>query len=76
MNVLPIRLDTQTDVMKLCDLAVKLGEDVTITLEDGKGHVADAKSLLGCMYGKVEFKEPFLRSEYEGLADLFRDFLR
>ena len=76
MNVLPIRLDTQTDVMKLYDLAVKLGDDVKITLEDGRGHVADAKSLLGCMYGKVEFKEPFLRSEYEGLADVFRDFLR
>ena len=76
MNLLPIRLDTQTDVIKLVNLANDLGDDVHITLEDGKGHVADAKSLMGCMYGKVEFKEPYLRSEYEGLADVFRDFLR
>jgi len=76
MNILPIRLDTQSDVIKLVDLATKLGDDVHITLEDGKGHIADAKSLMGCMYGKVEFKEPYLRSEYEGLSDVFRDFLR
>ena len=75
MNRIRIRLDTQTDVLNLVNIASSLGEDVNIYLEDNEGHVANAKSLMGCMYGKVEFKEPYLRSDYSMLSDKFRDFL-
>lgn len=70
-----IRLETQTDVLNLVNTASSLGENIKIYLEDNEGHVANAKSLMGCMYGKVEFKEPYLRSDYEGLSNKFKDFL-
>lgn len=73
MNKLQIRLDTQTEVREFVGLSNSV--DCPIYLEDGTGFRADAKSLLGVMYGMAEFKELYVISDFEHLATRFSKFL-
>ena len=52
---LKIRLDTDSDAVKLVGIASKLNENITLT--DGNGLCVSAKSLLGTMYVRFEFNE-------------------
>ena len=68
---LKIRLDKDSDAVKLVGLATQLQEKVTLT--DGQGMVVAAKSLLGTMYAKFEFTEIWLETENEHYF-MFKNF--
>lgn len=69
---LKIRLDTDSDAVKLVGIASKLKENITLT--DGNGLCVSAKSLLGTMYVRFEFNEIWLETENEHYFD-FKDFM-
>ena len=73
MNKIQIRLDTQSDVRDFVGYANSI--PMTVYLEDGTGFRADAKSLLGVMYGMSEFKELFVLSDYEHLETKFGKYM-
>lgn len=69
---LKIRIDTDSDAVKLVGIASKLNENITLT--DGNGLCVSAKSLLGTMYVRFEFNEIWLETENEHYFD-FKDFM-
>ena len=73
MSRLKIVLDTATDVTEFVGLANTI--TVPVYLEDGNGLVIDAKSLMGVMYGKTEFVNLWVKSDYENLTTKFRKFM-
>lgn len=73
MNKIKVILDTQTDVTEFVTLANSIEEPVY--LEDGTGFRANAKSLVGVMYGKFEFKELWVLSDNSTISNKFRKFM-
>lgn len=73
MNKIRVILDTQSDVREFVNIANTIEEDVY--LEDIKNFRADAKSMMGVMYGRFEFKELWVLSEYEHLSYKFAKFM-
>lgn len=73
MNKIRVILDTQSDVREFVNIANTIEEDVY--LEDNTNFRADAKSLMGVMYGKFEFKELYVLSDYEMLSNKFVKFM-
>lgn len=73
MNRLKIVLDTATDITEFVGLANTI--TVPVYLEDGNGLVIDAKSIMGVMYGKMEFVNLWVKSDYENLTTKFRKFM-
>lgn len=71
MHRLRIYLDTQSDVREFVNIANTFPEDTPVLLEDGTHFTADAKSMMGVMYGKFEFKELYVMSED---VDVLRKF--
>ena len=69
---LKIRLDTDSDAVKLVGIASGIKENITLT--DGNGLCVSAKSLLGTMYVRFEFNEIWLETENEHFFD-FKDFM-
>ena len=69
---LKIRLDTDSDAVKLVGITSKLNENITLT--DGNGLCVSAKSLLGTMYVRFEFNEIWLETENEHYF-AFKDFV-
>lgn len=75
MNKVKVVIDTQTDVVEFVNIANSFPETTQIFLEDGTGFRADAKSLMGVMYGRFEFKELWVLSEHPNLSDKFMKFI-
>ena len=73
MNKIRIALETQTDVREFVNIANSIEEEVF--LEDGTRFRADAKSLMGVMYGRFEFKEMYVLSEFPNLTSKFNKFI-
>ena len=73
MNKIKVILDTQQEVTDFVGLANTIS--LPVYLEDGTGFRADAKSLMGVMYGKVEFKELYVLSDFENLETKFSRFI-
>ena len=73
MNKIQIRLDTQSDVKDFVRIASSI--ELPVYLEDGTGFRADAKSLLGVMYGMYEFKELYVLSDFEHLPTKFNKYI-
>lgn len=73
MNKIKVRLDTQSDISKFVSIANEFEEDVY--LEDGAKFRANAKSLLGVMYGMSEFKELYVISDDINLSNKFDMFM-
>lgn len=73
MTKVKIVLDTATDITEFVGLANTITEPVY--LEDGNGLVIDAKSVMGVMYGKMEFVNIWVKSDYENLSTKFRKFM-
>lgn len=73
MNKIKVILDTQSDVTEFVGLATSISDPVY--LEDGTGFRANGKSLMGVMYGKFEFKELYVLSDYENLENKFNKFI-
>lgn len=69
---LKIRLDTDSDAVRLVSIASGMKENITLT--DGNGLCVSAKSLLGTMYVRFEFNEIWLETENEHFFD-FKDFM-
>lgn len=74
MHRLRIYLDTQSDVREFVNIANTFPEDMPVLLEDGMHFVADAKSMMGVMYGKLEFAELFVISEDVDVLTKFDKF--
>ena len=75
MNKIRVVLDTQTDVTEFVNIANSFPETTQIFLEDGTGFRANAKSLMGVMYGRFEFKELYVLSEDSHLSNKFIKFM-
>ena len=73
MSKIKVILDTQSDITEFVGIAVSIDENVY--LEDGTGFRANAKSLMGVMYGTSEFKDLYVLSENENIASKFRKFI-
>ena len=73
MNKIRVIIDTQSDVREFVNIASTIEEEVF--LEDGTHFRADAKSLMGVMYGKVEFKELYVLSDNDMIASKFSKFI-
>ena len=73
MHKIKVVLDTTTDVTNFVNIANSITEPVL--LEDGTGFRANAKSLLGVMYGKFEFKDLYVVSDSEQLSNKFMRFM-
>lgn len=73
MHKIKVILDTTTDVVKFVNTSTSIEEPVY--LEDGNGFRADAKSLMGVMYGMTEFKDLYVVSDYEHLETKFRSIM-
>lgn len=72
MTRMQIRLDTQSDVRKFVGLATHI--ESPVHLEDGTGYRANAKSLLGVMYGMAEFNNLYVVSEDDSIYNSFKEF--
>ena len=75
MNKVRVIIDTQSDVAEFVNIANSYPEDVSIYLEDGTGFRADAKSLMGVMYGRFEFKELWVISDDSTISTKFIKFM-
>jgi hypothetical protein len=75
MNKIRVVIDTQSDVTEFVSIANTFPETTPVFLEDGTGFRADAKSLMGVMYGRFEFKELWVISDYENLENKFNKFM-
>ena len=73
MNKIRVILDTQSDVCEFVNIANTIEEDVY--LEDNKNFRANGKSMMGVMYGKFEFEELWVLSEFEHLPTKFSKFI-
>lgn len=73
MNKIKVVLDTQTDISEFVGIATTIPEPVF--LEDGSNFRVSAKSLMGVMYGKIEFNELFVLSENDTISSKFRKFV-
>ena len=73
MNKIQVILDTQSDVTEFVHLANTITEDVF--LEDGTQFRANAKSLMGVMYGMYEFKNLYVISESDTISTKFMKFI-
>lgn len=73
MNKIEVRLETQTDINDFVGIASSIGE--AVFLEDGTHYKVDAKSIMGVMYGKLEFKHLYVLSDYEHLETKFSKFI-
>ena len=73
MNKIEIRLETQTDIKDFVNIASSIPNEVF--LEDGTHYRADAKSMMGVMYGGFEFKHLYVSSDYEHLETKFSKFI-
>lgn len=73
MNKIEVILDTQSDIKDFVNIATTI--DVPVYLEDGTQYRADAKSIMGVMYGRLEFKHLYVLSDYEHLETKFSKFL-
>ena len=73
MHRIRIVLETGTDVANFVNIANTITDNVY--LEDGTGFRADAKSLMGVMYGKFEFHELWVISDNPHLSNKFAKFL-
>ena len=73
MNKIRIALETGRDCAEFVSIANSIEEDVF--LEDATNFRADAKSMMGVMYGKHEFRELWVLSENPSLATKFMKFI-
>ena len=73
MNKIEVILDTKTDIQEFVAAAQSIPNEVY--LEDGTQYRADAKSIIGVMYGKFEFEHLYVLSDYEHLETKFNKFL-
>lgn len=73
MYKIEVRLDTQTDLKDFVGIATGISE--AVYLEDGTHYRADAKSMMGVVYGMCEFKNLYVVSDYEHLETKFSKFL-
>lgn len=73
LNKIRVILDTQSDIREFVNIANTIEEDVY--LEDNTNFRADAKSLMGVMYGIFEFKELWVLSEHKLLSSKFSKFM-
>ena len=67
-----IRLETQSDILKLVGIATSIGTPVYLT--DNNDIRVSAKSMLGTTYAKFEFSEIWLECDGEHYF-AFRDFI-
>ncbi len=72
MHKMKVVLDTTSDIIAFVDIATNI--DQPVYLEDGTGFRVNAKSLMGVMYGKVEFKELYVISDSNQLTSKFLRF--
>lgn len=72
MNKLKIRLETNTDMTDFVSIATSIKEDVF--LEDGQGLRVIAKSMLGVVCAKFDFKELWVLSDSPLLTSKFMKF--
>lgn len=75
MNKIRVIIDTQSDVVEFVNIANSYPDNVPIYLEDGTGFRADAKSLMGVMYGRFEFKELWVISDDPTISTKFIRFM-
>lgn len=75
MNKIRIVLDTGKDCAEFVNIANTFPDTTSVYLEDGTGFRADAKSLMGVMYGKHEFRTIYVLSESDALATKFMKFM-
>ena len=75
MNKIKVIIDTQTDVTEFVNIANSFPETTQIFLEDGTGFRADAKSLMGVMYGRFEFKNLYVISDDDTINSKFIKFI-
>lgn len=73
MNKIEVRLDTESDVKDFVGIATSI--PTAVLLEDGTHYRADAKSIMGVLYGRFEFKHLYVLSDYEHLETKFSRFL-
>lgn len=73
MNKIEVRLETQTDIKDFVGIATSIPN--AVFLEDGTHYRADAKSMMGVMYGSFEFKHLYVLSDYEHLETKFSKFI-
>ena len=73
MHKIKVVLDTTTDITNFVNIANSITEPVF--LEDGTGFKSNAKSLMGVMYGKFEFKDLYVVSNSELLSSKFIQFI-
>ena len=75
MNKIQIVLDTGKDCVEFVNIANTFPDTTPVYLEDGTGFRADAKSLMGVMYGKHEFRTMYVLSDSDSLATKFMKFM-
>lgn len=75
MNKIRVIIDTQSDVVEFVNIANSYPDNVHIYLEDGTGFRADAKSLMGVMYGRFEFKNLYVISDDCTIGSKFMKFM-
>lgn len=75
MNKIKVVIDTQSDVSEFVRIANTYPETTQVYLEDGTGFRANAKSLMGVMYGKFEFKNLYVISEDSTISTKFMKFI-
>ena len=73
MNKIRVVIETGRDCAEFVQIANTIKEDVF--LEDGTNFRADAKSLMGVMYGKHDFKELYVLSDSDSIATKFLKFI-
>lgn len=73
MHRVKVVLDTTSDITSFVNIACSIEEPVY--LEDGNGFRANAKSLMGVMYGKFEFKDLWVVSDCATLTTKLMQFI-
>lgn len=73
MYKIKVIIDTKSDVIEFVNIANSIKENVY--LEDGTHFRANAKSLMGVMYGTVEFDNIYVISDDPSLSSKFRKFI-
>lgn len=73
MHRIKVNLITQTDIKDFVGIATTI--PIPVYLEDGTTYRVNAKSLIGVMYGSIEFNHLYVMSEYEHLETKFNRFL-
>lgn len=72
MGKMRIHLDTNSEAIRLAQIAEGLGKDYTITVTDGNGLRVNAKSVMGMLY-VLEFEDLWLESNKDVYMK-FQDF--